>query len=138
MWTRANSKRKDSQPTGTARTRRGLLLLGGFGLGGLAYAYGVAPLVDLPVGTPVLEACDCSLSSAFPLVVPLVHTVVLLVHYLFDRLLPDAVVPEVIKLLELVVEAALLHLLVHLLDQILEGLLHVRGVQCTRLYELYL
>lgn len=128
---------KDSHSTGTAGAGLGLLLHG-LRLGGLAYAHGVPSLVNLPIRTPVLEPCDCSSSTTFPLVLPLVDAVVLLVHYLFDGLLPDTVVSKVIKLLQFIIEIALLHLLVDLPDQVLEGLLHVRGIQRTRLNELYL
>lgn len=128
---------KDSHSTGTAGAGLGLLLHG-LRLGGLAYAHGVPSLVNLPIRTPVLEPCDCSSSTTFPLVLPLVDAVVLLVHYLFDGLLPDTVVSKVVKLLQFIIEIALLHLLVDLPDQVLEGLLHVRGIQRTRLNELYL
>lgn len=86
-----------SHSTSTAGTRLALLVFQRLSLCRLAYPYG-SPLVDLPIGAPVLETGDGSAPATSLLVASLVHALVLLIHQLFDCLLADAVVAEVVEL----------------------------------------
>lgn len=123
--------------TARACTPRLRLLIGlSLRLGGLTDAHSRISGVNLAVGPPVLHR-GYGPSSASLALIPIcasLHAIVLL-HYLFDGLLTDSIVSKVVKLLELVVVAALLHFFVHLADQIREGAFHVRRIQCARLQE---
>ena len=125
-----------SKTTGTAASRRLLLRLLCSCLSGLTYTHRLSALVDLAVGAPVLNVSHGPASATFAFSLALVCTVVvLLIHYLFDGLLADAIVTKVVKLLELVVKFSPFHLFVDLRNQVLEGALHIRRVECTRLQE---
>ena len=58
-----------------------------------------------------------------------------MLHNLFHGLLSDAIVTEVVKLLELVCELPLLHLFVYFPDEVSEGSLDIACVEGTRLCE---
>jgi len=62
----------------------------------------------------------------------------LLLDELLHGLLADAVIAEVIELLKFVRKLAVLHARVDLRYQVLEGLVHIRRIQRTRLHKFYL
>jgi len=62
--------------------------------------------------------------------------VVVLLEELFHGLLANAVVAEVVELLQFIHEVPLLHALVHLRYQVLECLFYVCRVHGTRLHEI--
>ena len=96
---------------------------------GLAQANGLPALVDFSVGAAVHilspRYCSAPCSSLFSITLFILPIIALLIELLLHGLLTNTIVAEVVELLKLVNELALLHLAVHLRDQVMEGCLYV-------------